>query len=120
MNTIIDEVPSPITVILNWFLTRPLLLGNILSVALTPVLAMAIDFSATFHSEQLIALLPVSPSSKNDRAEAYRRIGEYRSSSIVFRVGAWKRWPGANGVASEKGCSRQQPASEDDPSPSGA
>jgi len=39
INTIIDEVPSPIWVILNWFLTRPLLLGNFVPGVFTPVLA---------------------------------------------------------------------------------
>jgi hypothetical protein len=33
---------------------------------------------------------------------------QYRSSSIVSRVSAWKHGPGANGVASEKGCYRQE------------
>jgi len=37
INTIIDEVPSPIRVILNWFLTRPLLLGNFVPGVFTPV-----------------------------------------------------------------------------------
>jgi len=90
-------------------------LGNFVSGALTPVLAMAIDFSATWrrrvvtHAQErqqklrpsflriacrdrgpridpfrtIHRLLPVGPSSGNDRAKAHRRIGEYRSSWIA-------------------------------------
>ena len=53
-------------------------------------------------------LLPVGPSSGNDRAKAHRRIGEYRSSWIASEWMPRSVGLGANGVAGEKGCYQQE------------
>jgi len=78
INTIIDEVPSPIRVILNWFLTRPLLLGNFVPGVFTPVLAK--------HSKNLsiIDALAIGIDRIQRNFEPLRRqVESWRSSQIT-------------------------------------
>jgi hypothetical protein len=93
---IIAEVPSPIRVILNWFLTRPLLLDNFVPVVFTPVLAMTTDFSATWrrrvvtHPPRTLAEAPaefpqIACRDRRPRIDPFRTIHRPTSGRPVIR-----------------------------------